>query len=330
MNILIVKLSAIGDVIHTLPALNAIRKKYPNAHITWLVEEAAYPLIYGHPSIDRILLSKRKRWIKEKNIKEIYKFIKKLRDTKYDIIIDFQAHLKGAALILLAKGVRKIGYDKGMEHDEHSYIFLNERVKPVSMENHAIIRNLMLLEAIGIDSYEIEYNLPIPDNKINKSNPIIAINPIAKWDTKLWDNIKFACLADRLIEKYNADIIFTGGPEDHKEVNDIMRYMKKDKAHNFSGKTTLKTLAYLYKNADIVISTDTGPMHIAAAVNTPVVAIFGPTAPWRTGPYGKINRVVRAETKCSPCFKRKCNTKECMAKITVEQVLEEVDWIFHS
>ncbi|MFC1488657.1 lipopolysaccharide heptosyltransferase II [Thermodesulfobacteriota bacterium] len=340
MNILIVKLSAIGDVIHTLPALNAIRKHYPRAHITWLVEEDAYPLLEGHAALDRILVSKRKRWLKNprnlsliNSIKEAYQFIKELRDAEYDLIIDFQALLKSGVLIGLSKGKKKIGFDKGMEHMEHSYLFLNERVPSVNMNNHAILRSMMLLKSLGIHSNEIVYNLPISDQDrmraedlmeqhgVKESRPLVAINPLAKWNTKLWNNRKFGRLADILIERYGAGVVFTGSREDRKTIQEIIDGMEL-KAANFAGKTGLKILAALYEKADFLISTDTGPMHLAAAVNTPVVALFGPTAPWRTGPFGPGHRIIQAGLDCSPCFKRKCETTDCMKEISVEKVLK--------
>jgi len=345
MKILIVKLSAIGDVIHTLPSLNAIRKHYPDAHITWLIEEAASSLVVGHEALNRVIISKRTQWIKKvfgpsclKNIKEAYQFIKKLRDTEYDLIIDFQGLLKSGILIALAKGKRKTGFDKGMEHMEHSYIFLNERIPPVNMDNHALLRNLMLINALGIKSKEIEYKIPVSDHTrkfidsillrhgIKSSELLVAINPVAKWETKLWDNRKFALLADRLIEKYNTSVIFTGSQSDKNTMEDIMSFMSK-RAVNLAGKTTLKTLAALYEKTRFVISTDTGPMHMAAAVGTPVIALFGPTAPWRTGPFGSEHKILRSGVECSPCFKRQCSTIDCMKQISVEQVLDAANSI---
>jgi 3-deoxy-D-manno-octulosonic-acid transferase/heptosyltransferase-1 len=340
VEILIVKLSAIGDVIHTLPALNVIRKKYPDAHITWLVEQAAYSIIKDHKALNRIIVSKRKTWLKGlagrscvKNFREVCSFIKELRDTRYDLILDFQALLKSGVLIGLARGGRKIGFDKGMEHQEHSYIFLNERVPPVDMEVHALTRGMMLLESIGIHSREAVFNVPISDRDRDSADDLlmqhgiktpellVAINPMAKWETKLWDNLKFANLADRLIEQTNADVIFTGSREDSEAIEDIISNMKA-KAANFAGKTGLKTLAALYEKTSIVVSTDTGPMHLAAAIGTPVVALFGPTAPWRTGPFGDSHQIVRAGLECSPCFKRQCNTIDCMKQISVDQVFD--------
>lgn len=337
--ILIVKLSAIGDVIHTMPSLNAIRENFPHSHITWIVEEAASDFVKGHKSIDRIIISRRKTWIKDffsssclKTIKQIYTFIKEVRDTKYDLVIDFQTLLKSGIIVFLSRSDHKAGFDKGMEHMEHSYLFLNRRIPPVNMNNHAIARSLLLLRAIGIRSEKIVFNLPVRPrdrekaeslldlNYINAAKPIIAINPVAKWKTKMWDSQKFALLADRLIEDHHARVLFTGSKKDFPLICDIINSMKNN-AVNLAGKTTLKTLAAVFEKADIVVSTDTGPMHVAAAVETPVLALFGPTAPWRTGPYGSIHRVVRADIECSPCFKRKCKTTNCMKQISVDRVM---------
>ena len=342
MNILIVKLSAIGDVIHTLPALNAIRKHYPHAFITWLVEEDAAALVQGHKALDRVLVSKRKRWLKAlqslsflNTIKEIYDFIKALRDTRYDMILDFQALLKSGILIAIARGRRKIGFGKGLEHMEHSYIFLNERIPAVDMEIHALSRGMMLLHAVGVPANEVEYKLPVSDHDrekidelmkrhgINGLKSFIAINPVAKWETKLWPNKKFAELADKLIDRYDIKIVFTGGIKDYSIIQAITSSMK-GRAINFAGKTTLTELAALYEKAALVISTDTGPMHLAAAMGTPVVALFGPTASWRTGPYGTNHHVITAGLECSPCFKRQCETKGCMHQISMDQVLNGV------
>jgi heptosyltransferase-1 len=342
MNILIVKLSAIGDVIHTLPALNAIRKRYPDARITWLVEEAAAPLVKGHVALDRVLVSKRKRWLREilgpscvNNMREVYRFMKQLRDTRYELIIDFQGLLKSGVLIAFSRGRRKIGYGRGMEHMECSYVFLNERVPPVGMDNHALMRSMMLLDAIGIPSNDIEYNLPVHDQDrraidallirhgITEPGLLVAINPVAKWETKLWSKLKFAKLADSLIRQYEARVVFTGSSADRETVQDILSTME-GKAINLAGETTLRTLAALYEKTDFLVSTDTGPMHIAAAVGTPVVALFGPTAPWRTGPFGPDHQIIRVGTECSPCFQRQCSTMKCMEEISVEQVLDGV------
>ena len=349
MNILIVKLSAIGDVIHTLPALNAIRAHYPDAHITWLVEEGAADLVIGHRALDRVIISKRKNWLnrlkgpgRSAAMKEMRGFFRALRDTSYDIIIDFQSLLKSGILVWLARGKRKIGFGRGMQHQEHSYLFLNERVPPVDMEIHALTRGLMLLKAIGINTGNVVYDIPVSEDdnaavkallkcqNISGTRPLVAINPVALWETKLWFNDRFATLADRLVKECGVDVVLTGGPGDRPVVDTILAMMTVPAA-NLAGKTSLKMLAALYRQSVLLVTTDTGPMHLAAAVNTPVVALFGPTAPWRTGPYGNGHQVIWTAPVCSPCFKRQCDQHQCrcMSDITVKMVYGAVTKILN-
>lgn len=346
MNILIVKLSAIGDVLHTLPAANALRGRYPKARITWVVEEAAADLVEGHPALDRVLVSRRKRWIRElvsgsrrrETLREIQGFLRALRETRYDLVIDFQQLLKSGILVALARGGVKAGFGPGMQHMEMSYLFLNRAVPRVSMEIHALSRNLILLAALGIPASGVAYRLPVDaadrravDGMLEQaglagSRRLVAVNPVAQWETKLWPNRRFAALADRLARDYGAHIVFTGGPGDRAIVGEILSGMTTP-AVDLSGRTTLRTLAALYERARLVISTDTGPMHLAAAVSTPVTAVFGPTAPWRTGPFGPGHSVVRLGPACSPCFKRICPRGDhlCMEALGVEAVLKGVE-----
>lgn len=338
--ILIVKLSAIGDVVHTLPALNAIRRHFPQAHITWLVEEAAADLVIGHPALDEVLVSRRKTWIRglrgkqwRHQLNAMAAFIKALRSRRYDLLFDFQFSLKGAVLITLARARRKIGFGRGLEHQEHSYLALNERIPAISMEIHALARGLKMLEAVGIPCDATEYRLPIDaehrrhaarllhEGGLSGTSSFAAINPMAKWESKLWDRQGFAEVADGLQKHYKIPVVFTGGPEDRPYIDEIRSRMGTD-APNLAGRTDLLTLAALLQQATVMVTTDTGPMHIAAAVGTPTVALFGPTAPWRTGPYGEGHRVIQAHKECRPCFKRHCPMAEsCMAAIRVDEVL---------
>jgi heptosyltransferase-1 len=288
-----------------------------------------------------VIVSHRKRWIRQlkgsqrrQAVKEIRRFWRDLRDTVYDMVIDFQALLKSGALVWLARGKRKIGFDRGMQHQEHSYLLLNERIPPVGMEVHALIRGLMLLSAIGIQTDRVVYDVPMADadhrrvrslldaRGVGGTRPLVAINPVALWETKLWLNDRFAALADRLVDEVGADVVFTGGPGDRAVVQNIRRAMRSPSV-DLSGQTTLPMLAALYRQATLLVTTDTGPMHLAAAVDTPVVALFGPTAPWRTGPFGDGHTVIRTAPPCSPCFKRQCDEHRCrcMRDITVDQVL---------
>ena len=341
--ILIVKLSAIGDVVHTLPALTALRRHYPRARITWLVEEAAADLVMGHPDVDEVLVSQRKTWLKglktprrRQHLRALAGFVTRLRRHRFDMVLDFQFSLKGAVLIALTRARRKIGFGHGLAHQECSYVALNEHIPAVSMDIHALDRNLIMLQAIGVECGPIEYKLPVADVHRKKAMqllsgfdrdagaPFVAINPMAQWESKLWSGKGFARVADRLQQEARWPVVFTGGPGDRAYIDNILGQMK-TMAPNLAGRTDLLTLAALLQQAKLMITTDTGPMHIAAAMGTPTVALFGPTAPWRTGPYGRGHQVIQADRPCSPCFKRHCPlSKKCMQTITADRVMSAV------
>jgi lipopolysaccharide heptosyltransferase I len=351
LNILIVKMSAIGDVTHTLPVLSALRRHYPHAHIAWLVEEAAAEVVRAHKALDRMLVWHRASSIKQFHtgnkfavVREIRRLAKELRDSRYDLLIDCHALLKSSLWVGLARADCKAGFGRGMEHSEGSYLFLNKRIPAVSMEVHALDRGLVLLNALGIPTPEVVYDFPILESNqaeafslfeaggLKAGDPIVAVHPMTLWPTKLWENERFGQVADRLIEK-GYRVVFTGGTGDRGAIDDICRSMT-GRPIRLDGRTSLKTLAAVYRMACTVVSTDTGPMHIAAAVGTPVVALFGPTAPWRTGPYGKEHTVLRTALTCNPCFRRLCLTGRyeemaCMRRITVDQVVDAVTRTVH-
>lgn len=346
MKILIVKTSSIGDVIHTLPALLSLRNCYPDAHIAWLVEEAAADLILNHPALNRVLVARRKAWLADlqagrvlRALREFVKFVRILRDTRYDLVIDFQGLLKSAIWVFLTKGSRKAGFGRGMAHAELSYVVLNERVPAVDMNQHALERELLLLKGIGVPATGVRYDLFVsPEHEseaiallrasgVDEQDKLVAINPMARWPTKLWEPRSFAAVADQL-EGQGIRVVFTGGAQDRSSIDEICRLMK-SKSRRLDGRTSLKTLATIYRRAELLLTTDSGPMHLAAAVGTTVVALFGPTAPWRTGPYGPGHVVLRAGISCSPCLKKDCRTKDyekraCMKRLSVDEVVQAV------
>ena len=338
MNILIVKLSAIGDVVHTLPSLAALRKLYPDAHITWVIEKDSADIIEGHPYLDRIIVSRRKSWVGNlkrlhevrKTIDEIASFIATLRDRKYDLVVDFHGLLKSSLIVFLSGGRRKLGYDS---MQELSGLFLDEKIYE-DMDKHAVDRYLDLPYHLGADIGKPEFAIHIGEENRNRADSLlkksgigvedsfVSVNPVAFWDTKLWENGKFARLCDRITEELKMKVVFTAG-RNQKTVKRIRSLMKFPSV-NLAGRTTLRDLAYLYALSTLVITTDSGPMHISAAVGTPTVALFGPTDPARTGPYGEGHTVIRKNLPCSPCFLKKCETKRCMKEISVEDVFQAV------
>ena len=342
-SILLVKLSAIGDVVHTLPLLEVLRENYPEARIDWLVEQDSSEIIKGHRALDRVIVSRRKSWQKRLFkaggpsgvLGEIIQFLKELRSEEYDLVIDNQGLLKSGLLIGLSRGRRKIGTTGGREG---SHLFLTERPLFVDYNQHALERYLKIAEYLKCRKNSWRGDIPVQnsdkefidrfihDQGVHEAR-LIAINPVAKWKTKLWDSHKFARLADRIRKELGCKVVFTGSEHDRAVIHDMMRMMDRDSA-NLAGQTTLKELAYLYSRCRLIISTDTGPMHIAAAMGRPVVALFGPTAPLRTGPYGKNHTVVRDEIDCSPCFKKRCSHMKCMKNVTVDTVFDSVKAFF--
>jgi lipopolysaccharide heptosyltransferase I len=338
---LIVKLSAIGDVVQTLPMMEALKSYYPQAHIDWLVEEEAGDLLIGHPALNRVLVSRRKTWQKRlfrrgdfwSTLREIGKFIRELRSVEYDWIIDNHGIFKSGLLVLLSRGRRKIGFQASPGiADEGNYLFTRERYKPLDIEKHALERYLDLIAQVGVRVGKPALNFPVPANALREAekilekngfarHPLIIIHPIAKWTTKQWPLADFARVAHALTQK-GAAVVFTGGPDDQEPIRELwQRSQTPPQVLNLAGQTNLQQLAGLFSLADLVLTPDTGPMHLAAAVQAPLIALFGPTAPWRTGPYGDGHVILRRGLTCSPCFKKKCPTMECMKSLSVEEVL---------
>jgi heptosyltransferase I len=330
--ILIVKLSSIGDVVHSLPFLEVLKENYPHAIIDWLVEREAFEVLNGHPAIDRIIVSGRKAWQKGlfngagclSVLREAVYLLRQIRQSRYDLVVDLQGLLKSGVLVGISRGESKVGMAGGREG---AGLFLNKSPIPVNYEQHAVDRYLEVARNIGCSVTSTKGAIPFfeSDRKrvkeylyINGSEktPLVAINPMARWKTKLWEPERFASLADRLVEKLACKIVFTGGSQDVPVIENISEMMK-NKPINLAGKTSLKELACLYKMCDALVTTDTGPMHIAAAMGCRVIALFGPTDPLRTGPYGQGHEVIRTGIECSPCFKKKCDHCTCMKDITV-------------
>ena len=338
LDILIIKLSAIGDVVHSLPLLEVLRGGFPDARIDWVVEEAASNIVEGHPDLDELIVFPRKsllrRCIRKGEFinvgKELLTFFGGLRKREYDVVIDLQGLLKSGVLTCFARGSRKIGLNGAREG---SSLFVKEQVSFPGPDIHALDRYLCVAKHLGVADPVWGGKIPIYETDkryiddllvgLEGNRALVAVNPMAKWESKLWDVERFACLADAINKNLGAAIIFTGSDADKITTENIVACMR-TKALNLTGKTTLKQLAYLYQKCMVVVSTDPGPMHMAAAMGCPVVAIFGPTSPVRTGPYGRKHRVVRAGVHCSPCFKKSCDHMSCMKGITVEQVYDTV------
>ncbi len=338
-NILVVKLSSIGDVVHSLPFLEVLKQGFPHARIDWLVEEAASSILFEHPGIDRLILSRRKSWQKKMTTglefisvwHEGKRLFKDIRLRNYDLVIDLQGLFRSGMLVGISKGARKIGMTGAREF---AGFFLNEPPVTVSYEQHAVDRYLEIAAYLGCDTTSWEGSIPVSESDRNaaqklvnrngrRTAPIVAINPGARWKTKMWLPERMASLADRIQRELSCDVVFTGSDQDRMMIDQMIDAMEK-KALNLAGKTSLRELAALYDISRLLITADTGPMHIAAAMGCPVAAIFGPTDPLRTGPYGKGHCVIQEKVDCGPCFRKKCDSMICMKQITVDRCFDTV------
>jgi len=328
MRVLIIKLSSFGDVLHALPTLEALRALYPQGQITWLVEEAYAPLLTGHPALDEVWAVPRVRLGQKVGREELLRFIRlvrRVRAARFDLVIDLQGLLKSALWVALARSSRKVGYDRTREL---SYLALTERLPPYDPEAHAVWRYLHVARRLGappaLPRFRLGLTPAFPEALAPGDRDQVVLHPGARWASKIWPAASWAQLADRLSREKNLTVVITGSPGDRALAAQIEAQMQ-EKAWNLAGRTSLKELAGIMQKARLAITADTGPMHLAAALGTKVVALFGPTAPGRTGPFGVGHRVVRLSVECSPCFQRHCPEPRCLTGLSPDAVLVAVE-----
>ncbi|TDX59234.1 glycosyltransferase family 9 protein [Orenia marismortui] len=342
MKILLIRLSAIGDVIHALPVARATRERYPEAEITWIVEDKAKDLVIGNPNIDNIIILPKEEWKKEfktkkwATLKKARSFFKELQKKEFDIALDVHGLFKSGLTAYLSGAKKKIGPAKGREG---STLFYDHKVELPTEEIHQIDRNLQIAKGVDVKAETVSFDITLSEEErkkvdqllkglaINDSKLLITINPYTSWSSKNWLNQRWAKVADKLIKDFNCELIFTGSPADRAGVGEIIDLMEED-PYNLAGRTNLKELAGVYDRADLFIGCDTGPMHLAVAMATPVIALFGPTNPLTHGPYGDNNIVVKGTEECRCCWKRVCkHNNECMKSISVDDLIDNVELI---
>jgi len=339
--ILVLRLSAVGDVIRTLPAVKAIKTSIPTTSITWITEEPSKALIESQPEIDEVILFPRQRWSEGmrsskrfwKTIGEIREFIQSLRRKNFDVALDFHGILKSGLLSFLSRSLKRIGFDRRSSR-EGNFLFSNIKVKLPRKRISRFERNFYLLKGLGLEIPFRNYPLHIPREdreyvetffkgiSTSLKHPSIAIHPgtSPKTTYKRWFPERYAQLADRLVQERNATILFTWGPGELDWVKTIQQMMKEPSIlgpHTF----TLTQLAEVFRRCDLYIGGDTGPMHIASLMGLPVVVIYGPTDPVMNEPFGPHQKVIK-NVGCNPCRDRSCKDLKCLKEITVEDVFK--------
>ena len=322
LRILITRLSHIGDCILTLPLVNAIRKKHPDAFIAWAVESPTEQLLENHPEIDHIIHIP-KSWMSSpaawKNVR------RDLRCEDFDIAIDPQGLTKSAMLGWLTGAPRRIGI-KGRWGRELSPWLNNTLVETSS--DHVVDRSLELLSKLDIQSPQVEFNLLAnadSNQKINQwlSNhqlqSFVVINPGASWRSKRWENDRFGTVANHLYQQHNLRTVITwAGDEEKAMAQQIFRLNQRGSV--FALPTKLNELAGLLARAQFFVGCDTGPMHIATAVGTPCVGLYGTTRPQDSGAYGPQNVAVQKWHQSGSCKKRRAANNDAMRDIMATDV----------
>ena len=338
--ILIIRLSALGDTIHTLPMLKALRDKYPDAQIDWIVEDKAAAFLVNNPLINRVYMLNRRRWKNNSNkvraFSEFSSVIKKLREQKYDVVIDTQQLFKSAVIMGLSGGKRKIAPDGGREF---SHIFANEIIKmgrkPFDINYHVVKRNLDIAGYLGCNTEKIEFIIPDFEqfyseevkniiNNLDKCRKTIVISPATTWKNKHWTVQGWIDVINEFKNDYN--IVITATEKEKVLTDKILSQIHGGNITDLSGKTGLNDLVYIFKNADLVISPDSGSAHIAWAVNHPkIITLFFATSANRTAPFGDNYYSLSAKISCSPCMKKHCrlksNKNKCIEEIKSEDLI---------
>ncbi len=321
--ILIIKPSSLGDVVHSLPFLNAIKTYFPKAEIHWVIAKGLEGLFENHPMINKVWIINKDEWKKIKNakgtIKELNMLSRELKKEKFDLVVDLQGLLRSGMITAATGASIRIGFKEAREGSRFFYTHKVAGGKDV----HAVDRYLKIAGFLGCDLSNITFPFPLYKQSASFYLPIAenysVIVPGARWMTKRWPSEKFGKLSSLLPLKS----IIVGSSSDNDIANDIVS-LSDGKAVSLAGKTTLKELIEIIKGARFVVSNDSGPMHIAAALGIPVISIFGPTDPLRTGPYGEGHTIIKEDIPCAPCFRKTCNDMKCMKNLSVEKVFEKI------
>jgi lipopolysaccharide heptosyltransferase II len=352
LKILILKPSSLGDVIQALPVLRLLKLYFRDAEIFWWIDSALAPLLEGDPDLVGIVRFERKRWIAPRHWPEMLRSIRWMREQHFDLVIDLQCLARSGAFAWLASGKFLVGLD---EVREGARGFYDVAVRRASFHTHAVDWYLAVLPQLGVPVHknfqwlperpavaaEVKHKWPaafaftshseIPDapqwSEGGRTPHLIALQPGARWPNKRWPAEHFAGLV-RLTAKHFPDARFAilGGAGD-KPLGEIISRVLPERCLNLCGGTSLPEMVEWLRLCDLMVTNDTGPMHVAAALGKPLVALFGPTEPRRTGPYGQLENVLRIELPCSPCLKDYCDWKdqnECLNAISPAMVFEQM------
>lgn len=320
MKILVIKLGALGDVINTLPVVVNMHRHF-NAEIHWLVAPLSLPILTCHPAVSKTIVFDKRRL--KKNLPGV---LRSIRETEYDIIIDFQRILKSALFCMAARGRRRLGFDR-TRCKEMTGLFPFERIPHGDPDSHMLTQYMEFGRYLGVPCSRVSWQIPrVESHDPQLPSEYIVLNIGATKQPNRWPLDRFAELADRVHERFRMPCVITGGPEDRDEAT-VVQNRTQWEIINLAGRTSVMELVEIIARAECVITADTGPMHLASALGTKLVALFGPSDPSRTGPFR--GTVLKAGVPCGPCNKKQCSNPACMEQIETCEVMDRLAGILH-
>jgi lipopolysaccharide heptosyltransferase I len=307
MRVAVVKLSSIGDVVHALPVAVALARPPIAARVTWVAEAREAAILAGHPAVDDVIVADTRGWRRERPglpaMREAFAVARRLRREAFDVALDLQGLMKSAMLTALTRAPRRIGFAAGWSREWPATLLTNERVRPPAGARHVVDQYLALARPLGIEATRVEFGLPadaaadaradelLTGAGIKPRDRLVLVNPGAGRPDKRWPVERFRDLAQRLADEAGARVLALWGPG---EEGDARAIVGATTGALLAPPTTLRDLTALARRARLVIAGDTGPLHIAAAVGTPCLGLYGPTPGVRNGPYGAGNRVLQS------------------------------------
>lgn len=327
--ILLIKPSSLGDIVHAMPVVAALKQRWPSAHVTWLVKRQWADIVHRIEDVDVV-------WPVDPTLPSWGKQAMALRAQRFDLVVDLQGLLRSAIVARLTGCAQRIGFANGREGSPWLY---SHRVVVPTAEMHAVDRYLLVAADLGAPAGatpQFRFRLMSQDvtalrdvfrrKGIDLDAPWVAMNVSARWPTKRWPAASFAAVATQLAARGIGPLVVIGGP-DEREASGHVQSLTACPMVDLTGHTSIGLLPALLSKACVLITNDSGPMHVAAAVGTPVVSMFGPTSAVRTGPFGTGHTVLTHDVPCRPCFSRVCRnavSMECLNAISPEQVVAAV------
>lgn len=312
--ILIVKLSSLGDLFHALPAVHCLREQL-QADIDWVTQAEYRGLVDCFTDVHRTIVFNRRA-----PFSGFGSLWRDLRAEEYDLVVDLQGLLKSALIARMARCDVRIGPSFAREGSALFYTHLaGERRR----DRHAVDENMDVVRLLKLRATPPIFPVQFPERRLETPRPRIGLIPFSRWPSKNWPAASFVEACRRLQSATGASFYVFGGAADEDGCAAIAARLA-GPAENLAGKTSLIETASFLKQMNLVIGNDTGPMHMAVACDVPVLALFGPTDPLRTGPCGVRNRVLQAEAPCQPCHLRVCQRKQgdCLSALAVSKVVE--------